>query len=103
MLLPLWNILTGFLMIDGIGLVDLRKVIADGDVGGCETFAGTALLLAAFFAADLGLKLPWNLTFSLCVSLASWLAFGLFKFRPLFNRLQPLLLAPPIDARKRHG
>lgn len=102
MLLPLWNTLTGLFTIYVIGLVDLRKVIADEDVEGYETLLGAALLLAAFFAADLGLMMPWNMTFSLCVSLAPWLAFGLLKFRPFFNRLQPLPPPLPVGSPKRH-
>jgi hypothetical protein len=78
-LFPIWNILTGVVLIYQIGFVD-ASVVTDEDASPLEVIVGTASLIALFFVSVEILNYSWAMTFSLCM-------FYSFLFAALFSRL----------------
>jgi hypothetical protein len=84
-LLPLWNIVTGIVLLYQIGLLNANQIVTDENASALEITITTLLLLALFIVTHFWLRLSWALTFSICMFYTSAFAFAITW---LINRFQ---------------
>lgn len=68
---PLWNIVTGALLLYQLGLVPSEELISDEDATLRQVAVATGWLLGVFAVCEWYLELTWPMTFSISVAFAS--------------------------------
>ncbi len=69
--IPLWNIVTGVLLLYQMGFASEDEVISDEDATLKQVGVATGWLLGVFVVCEWCLELTWPMTFSMCTAFAS--------------------------------
>jgi hypothetical protein len=90
MILPIWNILIGLLMLFQMGFQ--KYDVDDEDASPWEVFGTTVILVVILLLADLGIRLSWAMTLSICIFYSTTIVFFATWIVNYFNIQPPGIL-----------
>ncbi len=70
-IIPLWNIVTGALLLYQLGIAPSEELISDEDATLRQVAVATGWLFGVFAVCEWYLELSWPMTFSMCTAFAS--------------------------------